>query len=88
MRVVRIGESRVPCADPVAVIHVELSRLAEGEVLELVASSVSIEAVRDALRMLGDSIVVLGERFEGDVYKVRVAPGRSKVGVGRVERTT
>ncbi len=75
-RVVRVAASKVPCADPLAVIHMALSELGEDEGLEIIAPRRDANLVRKALRELGDALTVIEERVEDDEYRVRVAPRR------------
>ncbi len=72
----KVAASKVPCADPLAVIHMALSELGEGEGLEIVAPRRDASLVRRALEELGDALMVIDERVEGDEYRVRVAPRR------------
>ncbi|AEM38267.1 hypothetical protein Pyrfu_0395 [Pyrolobus fumarii 1A] len=69
-----VGASRVPCANPIAMIHMALVELGEDEGLEIITKKSNAREVREALAMLDDVVQIVEESLEGDVYKVRVVP--------------
>ncbi len=75
-RLIRVGFTRVPCASPHAVIHMELSTMEPGEEAVIEAPEGLADEVREALSELGGLVEVLREERGSGVYRawVRLAP--------------